>query len=60
LSFSFFDRQGDKKKEWDSLEGPKQNKLPSRIEIQLNLEDSNGRVHAFRTQVYLPMSGERE
>jgi hypothetical protein len=27
------------------------------VEIQLKLEDSRGRVHEFRTQTYLPMSG---
>jgi len=59
LSFLFFDRQGGKQKEWNSLEGPKQNRLPSRIEIQLKLEDSHGQVHVFRTQVYLPLSGDR-
>jgi hypothetical protein len=27
------------------------------VEIQLKLEDSRGRAHEFRTQVYLPMAG---
>ena len=57
LGFSYFDRQGRKGKEWNSLEGQRRNLLPSRVEIQLKLEDSRGRVHEFRTQTYLPMSG---
>lgn len=57
LGFSYFDRQGRKGKEWNSLEGEHRNLLPSRVEIQLKLEDSRGRVHEFRTQVYLPMAG---
>jgi hypothetical protein len=59
LSFLFFDRQGGKQKEWNSLEGDRRNQLPSRIEIQLKLEDSRGQVHVFRTQVYLAMAGEK-
>ncbi len=54
LSFLFFDRLGGKQKEWNSLEGARRNELPSRIEIQLKLEDSGGQLHVFRTQVYLP------
>jgi prepilin-type N-terminal cleavage/methylation domain-containing protein len=57
LSFSYFDAQGKKSKEWNSLEGERRNQLPSRVEIQLKLEDSHGRVHEYRTQTYLPMSG---
>ena len=57
LSFSYFDRQGKKQKEWTSLEGERRNQLPLRVEIHLRLEDSHGQVHDFRTQVYLPMSG---
>jgi prepilin-type N-terminal cleavage/methylation domain-containing protein len=57
LAFSYYDRQGAKRKEWSSLEGERRNLLPSRVEIQLKLEDSRGRVHEFRTQTYLPMSG---
>ncbi len=57
LGFSYYDRQGGKGKEWNSLEGGQRNLLPSRVEIQLKLEDSRGRVHEFRTQTYLPMSG---
>jgi len=57
LGFSYYDRQGRNGKEWNSLEGERRNLLPSRVEIQLKLEDSGGRVHEFRTQVYLPMSG---
>jgi hypothetical protein len=59
LSFLFFDRQGGKQKEWNSLEGVRRHQLPSRIEIRLKMEDSRGQVHVFRTQVYLTMSGER-
>ena len=54
LSFLFFDRQGGKQKEWNSLEGAHRNELPYRIEIRLKLEDSRGQLHVFRTQVYLP------
>ncbi len=57
LSFSYFDRQGKRGKEWNSLEGERRNQLPSRVEIHLRLEDSRGQVHDFRTQVFLPMSG---
>jgi len=57
LSFSYFDRQGKKSKEWNSLEGERRNQLPSRVEIHLRLEDSRGKAHDFRTQVFLPMSG---
>jgi len=58
LSFLFFDRQGGKQKEWNSLEGTHRNELPNRIEIQLKLEDSRGQLHVFRTQVFLPLAGE--
>jgi len=57
LSFAYFDSRGRRQKEWNSLEGPRRNQLPSRVEIHLRLEDSRGRVHDFRTQVYLPLSG---
>jgi hypothetical protein len=57
LGFFYYDRQGQKAKEWNSLEGERRNLLPSRVEIQLKLEDSQGGMHEFRTQVYLPMSG---
>ena len=57
LSFSYFDRPGKKSKDWNSLEGERRNQLPARVEIHLRLEDSRGRAHDFRTQVYLPMSG---
>ena len=57
LSFSYFDRQGKRQKEWTSLEGERRNQLPTRVEIHLRLEDSHGQVHDFRTQVYLAMSG---
>lgn len=59
LSLLFFDRRGGREKEWNSLEGPHRNELPSRVEIQLKLEDSRSQVHVFRTQVYLPLAGER-
>jgi len=59
LSFLFFNRQGGKQKEWNSLEGDHRNELPNRIEIQLKLEDSRGQLHVFRTQVYLHLAGER-
>ncbi len=54
LSFLFFDQQGGKQKEWNSLEGAHRNELPSRIQVQLKLEDSRGQLYVFRTQVYLP------
>jgi prepilin-type N-terminal cleavage/methylation domain-containing protein len=57
LSFSYFDQQGKKSKEWNSLEGERRNQLPSRVEIDLRLEDSRGQAHDFRTQVFLPLSG---
>lgn len=57
LGFSYYDRQERNGKEWNSLEGERRNLLPSRVEIRLKLEDSRGRVHEFRTQTYLPMSG---
>ena len=57
LGFSYYDRQGGKGKEWNSLEGQRRNQLPFRIEIYLKLEDSQSQVHHFRTQVYLPLSG---
>ena len=56
LSFLFFDRPGGKQKEWSSLEGAHRNELPTRIEIDLKLEDGRGQVHRFRTQVYLPLA----
>jgi type II secretion system protein J len=56
LSFLYFDRLGGKQKEWSSLEGAHRNELPTRIEIELKLEDSRGQVHTFRTQVYLPLA----
>jgi type II secretion system protein J len=55
LSFMFFDRLGGKQKEWSSLKGAHRNELPTRIEIQLKLEDARGQVHTFATQVYLPL-----
>ena len=57
LSLFFFDRRGQKQKEWNSLEGVNRNQLPSRVEIQLKLEDSHSQFHVFRTQVYLPLAG---
>ncbi|MBP1722443.1 MAG: hypothetical protein H6Q44_148 [Deltaproteobacteria bacterium] len=57
LGFFYYDRQGRKGKEWNSLEGEQRNFLPSRVEIQLKLEDFQGRLYEFRTQAYLPMSG---
>ncbi|MBM4331510.1 MAG: prepilin-type N-terminal cleavage/methylation domain-containing protein [Deltaproteobacteria bacterium] len=59
LSFLFFDRQGRKQKEWNSSEGDKRHELPARIEIILTLEDSHNQIHTFRSQVFLPLAGER-
>lgn len=59
LSFVFFDRQGRKDKEWNSLQGTRRGTLPLRIEIKLVLEDAQGQMQAFRTQVYLPLAGEK-
>jgi type II secretion system protein J len=58
LKFSYIDRQGKTQKEWNSLDGTNRGRLPVRVEIQLKLEDPLGRVHGFRTQVYLPLAGE--
>jgi prepilin-type N-terminal cleavage/methylation domain-containing protein len=57
LSFVFLNRQGERVKEWNSLEGAHRNELPSRVEIRLKLEDARSKVHVFRTQVYLPLAG---
>jgi prepilin-type N-terminal cleavage/methylation domain-containing protein len=54
LSFSYFDDQGRELKEWNSLEGAQANKIPVRIGILLTIEDSQGRAHEFRTQVFIP------
>jgi prepilin-type N-terminal cleavage/methylation domain-containing protein len=54
LGFSYFDRDGKKVKEWNSLEGERKSQLPYRIEVHLRLEDSRGQVHDFRTHVFLP------
>ena len=56
LSFLFYDRAGGKQKDWSTLEGAHRNELPSRVEIELALEDARGQVHRFRTQVYLPLA----
>jgi type II secretion system protein J len=56
LSFLFFDRLGGKQKEWSSLEGAHRNELPTRVEIELKLEDDRGQVHRFLTRVYLPLA----
>jgi general secretion pathway protein J len=58
LRFLFFDRLGEKQKEWNSLAGTQRNRLPQRIEMELKLEDSRGQVHTFQTQVFLPMARE--
>ena len=57
LSFSYFDRTGRNVKDWDSLAGEMKGKLPSRVEVDLRLEDSRSQVHEFRTQVFLPSAG---
>ncbi len=54
LSFSYFDRQGKKVRDWNSLEGERKSQLPFRVEMHLRLEDSRGQGHDFRTQVFLP------
>jgi prepilin-type N-terminal cleavage/methylation domain-containing protein len=59
LSFTYFDRQGGKGKEWNSLEGVHRSELPIRIEIHLIMEDSHNQVHSFRSQVFLPLAGEK-
>ena len=56
LSFLFFDRAGGKQKDWSSLDGAHRNELPTRVEIELKLEDGRGQVHGFRTQVYLALA----
>jgi hypothetical protein len=60
LSFTYFDRQGQTQKEWNSLDGIHRNELPTRIEIHLTLEDSHNQLHTFRSQVFLPLAGEKE
>jgi type II secretion system protein J len=57
LSFSYFDPQGKEEKEWSSSEGERKGRLPARVEMNLRLEDSQGRIHDFRTQVFLPAAG---
>ena len=59
LSFTYFDRQGESQKEWNSLEGVRRYQLPSRIEILLTLEDAHNQLHTFRSQVFLPLAGEK-
>ncbi|MBI4496067.1 MAG: prepilin-type N-terminal cleavage/methylation domain-containing protein [Deltaproteobacteria bacterium] len=59
LRFIYFDQEGKEEREWDSLEGARRNRLPLRVEIQLLLEDDRGAVQAFRTQVSLPLAGEK-
>ena len=54
LSFSYFDSQKREGKEWNSLEGAQKDKIPVRIGILLTIDDSRGRAHEFRTQVYIP------
>ncbi|MFH1756971.1 MAG: prepilin-type N-terminal cleavage/methylation domain-containing protein [Pseudomonadota bacterium] len=59
LGFIYFDRQGVKQKEWNSLDGVHRYELPVRIEIYLTLEDSHDKLHTFRSQVFLPLAGEK-
>jgi prepilin-type N-terminal cleavage/methylation domain-containing protein len=59
LSFTYFDRQGQTQKEWNSLDGIRRYQLPSRIEILLTLEDAQNQLYSFRSQVFLPLAGER-
>ncbi|HSR10880.1 MAG TPA: hypothetical protein VLS90_05505, partial [Thermodesulfobacteriota bacterium] len=54
LSFAYFDREGRRVTEWNSLEGQRKNKLPYRVEIDLKVEDPRGQVFEFRTHVFLP------
>ena len=56
LSFSYFDSQKREMKEWNSLEGAQKNKIPVGIGIFLTIDDSQGRAHDFRTQVYIPQA----
>jgi prepilin-type N-terminal cleavage/methylation domain-containing protein len=57
LGFSYFDPQGKEEKEWNSSEGERKDRLPFRVEMHLRLEDAQGRIHDFRTQVFLPAAG---
>ncbi len=59
LSFTYFDREGQTQKEWNSLEGVRRNQLPSRVEILLTLEDAQNQLYTFRSQVFLPLAGEK-
>jgi prepilin-type N-terminal cleavage/methylation domain-containing protein len=64
LGFVFFsreavrDKNAEGRREWDTIQGPQRGQLPRRIAIELALEDRRGKVHTFRTQTYLPQSGE--
>ena len=59
LSFTYFERQGESQKEWNSLDGIRKNQIPARIEILLTLEDAHNQLHTFRSQVFLPLAGEK-
>ncbi len=64
LNFVYFSREAVKdknaegRKDWDTVAGAQRNQLPRRVAIELALEDARGRVHTFRTQVYLSRSGD--
>ncbi len=64
LNFVYFSREAVKeknaegRKDWDTVQGAQSKQLPRRIAIELALEDARGKVHTFRTQVYLSQSGE--
>jgi general secretion pathway protein J len=55
LKFIFFDPEGNPLYEWNSLSGTFRNMLPSRVEIRLKLEDPEGRLQSFSSQVSLPL-----
>ncbi len=64
LNFVYFsrdavkDKSAEGRKDWDTVQGAQRNQLPRRIAIELALEDARGKVHTFRTQVYLSQSGD--
>ncbi len=59
LRFVFFDLAEGRSKEWNSLEGAQRGSLPSRVEIKLVIEDTQGKARVFQTQVFLPLAGGR-
>jgi len=55
LKLIFFDSRGIPFYEWNSAKGAFRDMLPSRIEIRLKLEDPDGKLQSFSSQVSLPL-----